>query len=72
MGECTREMLLVFGGFCTVCMAGHTFGKILSPLGMPSITLFIFFGLVRHTAIRTPEALARPSEHATFLPTRPN
>ena len=26
-------------------MAGHTFGKILSPLNLPSITLFIFFGL---------------------------
>ena len=39
-------MAVTFGGFCTVCMAGHTFGKIMSPLGMPSITLFIFFGLV--------------------------
>jgi hypothetical protein len=27
-------------------MAGHTFGKILSPFGLPSITLFIFFGLL--------------------------
>ena len=28
-------------------MAGHTFGKIMSATGMPSITLFIFFGLIR-------------------------
>ena len=54
----------VFGGFCTVCMAGHTFGKILSPLGMPSITLFIFFGLVRHTAIRTPETPPWPDHRS--------
>ena len=46
MGPCTVTMLITFGRFCTVCMAGHTFGKILSPLGMPSITLFIFFGLL--------------------------
>ena len=38
-------MLVKFGAFCTVCMAGHTFGKITSPLGLPAITLFIFFGL---------------------------
>ena len=39
-------MLPGLAAFCTVSMAGHTFGKILSPLGFPSITLFIFFGLL--------------------------
>ena len=38
-------MLFSFSAFCTICMAGHTFGKLLSPLNLPSITLFIFFGL---------------------------
>ena len=46
MQQCTQALLVTFGAFCIVCMAGHTFGKILSPLGMPSITLFIFFGLL--------------------------
>ena len=46
MGVCARMMLLTLGAFCTVSMAGHTFGKILSPFGLPSITLFIFFGLL--------------------------
>ena len=52
-------MLLVFGAFCTVCMAAHTFGKLLSPLGLPAITLFIAFG--PHRAARTrPDAFSAP------------
>ena len=39
--ECARQMLAVFGVFCVVCMAAHTFGDLLSPFGFPGITLFL-------------------------------
>ena len=44
LAPCSGTMLLAFAGFCIVCMAAHVFGKLLSPLGLPTITLFIGFG----------------------------
>ena len=46
--ECMGELSLISTSFAIICMAGHTFGKIVSELvpGLPSITLFLFFGLV--------------------------
>ena len=44
--ECLQQMLAVFGVFCVVCMAAHTFGNLLSPFGFPGITLFLGFGLL--------------------------
>ena len=37
--------LLSFVSFCVVSMSAHLFGKFVAPLGLPTITVFIGFGL---------------------------
>ena len=42
---CAFDALVAFCGFAIISMAGHMFGKALAPLGLPTITVFIGFGL---------------------------
>ena len=46
LSECAGETFLAFLGFVIVSMAGHMVGKVMAPLGLPTITVFIGFGLL--------------------------
>lgn len=46
LSECAGETFLAFLGFVIVSMAVHMVGKVMAPLGLPTITVFIGFGLL--------------------------
>ena len=45
-GECTLQMVKPFATLCILCMAAESGAYVLKPLNLPTITLFIFFGVL--------------------------